>query len=211
MDKTRMAVDAFDRRAELYQEKYMDVSLYHDTFDFFCDHVTRPNARILEIACGPGNITRYLLTKRPDFRILGIDLAPNMIELAKKNNPEAEFQLMDCRNIGRLGKTYDAILCGFALPYLTKEEAIQLIRDASGLLGPGGMVYISTMEDEYSRSRLMRSSSGEDEIFIHYHQADYLTRALEENGFTILDVQRKVYPGHDGTTTTDLVIVGGMR
>lgn len=211
MDKTRMAVDVFDRRAELYQEKYMDVSLYHDTFDFFCDHVTRPNAEILEIACGPGNITRYLLTKRPDFRILGIDLAPNMIELAKKNNPEAEFQVMDCRNSGRLGKTYDAIVCGFALPYLTKEEAIQLIRDASRLLGPGGMFYISTMEDDYSRSRLMRSSSGEDQIFIHYHQADYLTQALLENGFTILDLQRKVYPGPDGTMTTDLVIVGGMR
>lgn len=207
MDKSRMAVDVFDRRAQLYQEKYMDVGLYHDTFDFFCDHITRDNAEVLEIACGPGNITRYLLTKRPDLKIFGIDLAPNMIELAKKNNPQAEFQVMDCRDIGRLHKSYDAIMCGFALPYLTKEEAVKLIRDASGLLHPGGVLYISTMEDDYSRSRLMRSSSGEDEVFIHYHQADYLTQALAESGFTILDLQRKVYPAHDGTTTTDLVIV----
>ena len=36
MDKTRNAVSIFDKLAILYQDKFMNVDLYGDTFDFFC-------------------------------------------------------------------------------------------------------------------------------------------------------------------------------
>jgi len=75
-----------------------------------------------------------------------------MLALAKKNNPTAEFQLLDSREILKLNKTYDAIMCGFCLPYLTKEEAIQLMEDAAKILNANGVIYISTMEDDYSKS-----------------------------------------------------------
>lgn len=204
MDKTKTAVDIFDKHARLYQDKYMDTSMYHDTFDAFCDNITRQNAEILELACGPGNITAYLLKKRPDLKILGTDLSPNMIGLAKANNPGAEFRLMDCRDLGTLDKKYDGIVCGFALPYLSKEEAIQLIGDAAGVLRPGGILYLSTMEDDYSKSGVQQSSTG-DRMYLYYHQADYLTQALRDNGFTVVHVQRKTYA--DGSGTTDLVII----
>lgn len=208
MDKTKMAIDVFDKRANEYQARFMDVGLYHDTFDLFCNSITKENAEILELACGPGNITRYILNKRPDFNILGIDLAPNMIELAKRNNPTASFQCMDCRDIHLLGKKYDAVMCGFCLPYLSKEESVQLINDVYNLLESNGLLYISTMEDDYAKSGLERSSSG-DQMYIHYHQADYLTQALRENGFKIIEMQRIEYPKQDGSKTTDLVIIAG--
>ncbi len=208
MDKTKIAIEIFDKYANLYQEKYMDVGLYHETFDLFCDNIANKNADVLEIACGPGNITKYLLKKRPDFKITGIDLSPNMISLAKVNNPAAEFRLMDCRDIDRIDKKYDGIMCGFCLPYLTREESIKLIHNASGLLKPDGAFYLSTMEDDYSKSGLRESSSNsEDKVYIHYHQADYLAGALKENGFKIIDLRRERYPAQDGTTTTDLLIV----
>lgn len=206
MDKTKIAVDVFNKHATSYQTKFMDVSLYHDSFDIFCNAIINLNADVLELACGPGNITKYLLQKRPDFKILGTDLAPNMIELAKVNNPIAEFQLMDCRLMDLLNKNYDGIMCGFCLPYLSKEEAIMLIRDAASILNPKGVLYISTMEDDYEKSAFKKGSAG-DEIFMHYHQANYLTATLTENGFTILDLQRKVYPNQDGSKTTDLIII----
>lgn len=188
----------------------MDVALYHATFDLFCKHVARENADILDIACGPGNITRYLLERRPDFKISGIDLSVNMVHLATINNPAAEFQIMDARDIGRLGKQYDAIMCGFCLPYLSREEAVQLIADASILLTANGVFYISTMEDDYNKSGLKTSSSG-DEIYMYFHQADYLTDALQENDFTIIALRRQDYPTQDGTKTTDLVMLAGKR
>ena len=91
MDQNKIAVDVFNKLANTYQDKYMHVDLYKDSFDFFCQNIKTENTAILEIACGPGNITKYILDKKPDLKILGIDLAPNMIDLAKVNNPSAEF------------------------------------------------------------------------------------------------------------------------
>jgi ubiquinone/menaquinone biosynthesis C-methylase UbiE len=209
MDKTKIAVEIFDKRAKEYQEKFMDVSLYGESFALFCNALRKQDAEILELACGPGNITKFLLQKNPHLKIYGIDLSPQMIELAKVNNPSAEFEIMDCRNIGLLQKKFDAIMCGFCLPYLSKEEALSLIGDATRLLLPGGSIYISTMEDAYSTSGIRTSSYG-DKMYMYFHEADYLCAALEKNKFRIIDLQRKIYSAPDGTTTTDLIIIAGL-
>jgi ubiquinone/menaquinone biosynthesis C-methylase UbiE len=208
IDKTKMAVDVFNKAASEYENKFMDVSLYHDSFDLFCNAISKKNASILELACGPGNITQYLLTKRPDFKILGTDLAPNMIALAKKNNPTAEFQLMDCRDIDQLDNSYDAIVCGFCLPYLSREVSEKLIADASKIIASNGIFYISTMEETVdNQSGLKSSSSGEYQTYMYYHRADYLLEALENNQFKIISFERQDYPTTDGTKTVDLLII----
>ena len=206
MNKNQIAVDIFNRLANEYQDKYMDVNLYSDTFDFFCNNIAKENAEIFEIACGPGNITKYLLEKRPDLKIAGIDLSLNMIDLAKINNPKAEFQLMDCRDIGIIDKKYDAIMCGFCLPYLSKKESVKLIIDASKLLKSKGLLYLSTIEDDYSKSGFKRGSAG-DEIYMHYHEVGYLTDALNENYFEILNIERKYTLMQEGAKTIDLIII----
>lgn len=206
MDKSNSTIEVFNKCAVAYQDKFMDVGLYNDSLDLFCNSIRTHQADILEIACGPGNITKYLLGKRPDFKILGIDLASNMIALAKINNPTAEFQLIDCRDIGMIYKKYEGIMCGFCLPYLSGEEAVKLILDASRLLKLDGVLYLSTMEDDPAESGFKKSSDG-DQLYINYHEADFLTNALRENDFKIIDLQRKVYQIQDGTTTTDLLII----
>ena len=205
-EKTVMAVNVFNKCAAAYQDKFMDVSLYKDSLDLFCDSIEKEHADILEIACGPGNITRYLLNKRPGFKILAIDLAPNMLELARSNNPEAEFRLMDCRDIGTLGKMYDAVMCGFCLPYLSKDEAVKLIKDASDLLTDRGVIYLSTMEDDYARSGYQTSSSG-DRLYMYFHQSDYLHSALKGNGFKTINIQHMEYKDADGSKVADMIIV----
>ncbi|MDP2387636.1 MAG: class I SAM-dependent methyltransferase [Bacteroidota bacterium] len=207
MDKNKIAVEVFNKMASAYEGKFMDVSLYGDTFDFFCNQI-KNKGEVIELACGPGNITKYLLNKRPDLTILGTDLSANMVELAKKNNPTAEFQLMDCRNIGKIEKKYDAIMCGFCLPYLSKEETTQLIHDASKVAKPKGVLYLSTMEDDYEKSAFKKGSGG-DEIFMHYYRAEFLSTTLKENGFTVLKLQRKESYMTDGTKVTDLIIIAG--
>lgn len=51
----------------------MDVTLYQDTLVVFAATVANERAEILELACGPGNVTRYLLDKCPGWKILGTD------------------------------------------------------------------------------------------------------------------------------------------
>ncbi len=208
MDHTANTVAIFDKYANLYQDKYMDTSLYHTSFDLFCDHIPQAGARLLELACGPGNITRYLLHKRPDLQITGTDLAPQMLELARVNNPPATFRLMDCRDIGKLSEQFDALMCGFALPYLSREEVLALIADATRILEPGGILYLSTMEDDYSKSGLRTSSTG-DSVYVYFHEASFLAKALGDNGFQVLSLHHQPFPADE--TITDLIIIAQQQ
>lgn len=205
MDRTKIAVEIFNKHAEAYQAKFMDVSMYHDSFDLFCSYIPKTNADVLELACGPGNITKYLLSKRPDFNVLATDLAPNMIALAKENNPTAMVELLDSREICKLQKIYDALMCGFILPYLSKEETNLLISQAYHCLNAQGVLYLSTMEDEYCKSGTVKSSAG-DEMYMYYHECEYLIEMLKMIGFQKIDIQRKVYKIQE-VNTVDLIII----
>jgi 2-polyprenyl-3-methyl-5-hydroxy-6-metoxy-1,4-benzoquinol methylase len=206
MDNYALTREIYNNHAVAFQDKFMDMDLYNDTYDRFCDRVVLRNSKVFEIASGPGNITRYLLSKRPDFQILGIDLAEKMVELATKNNPTAVFRVMDCRDILSLDEKFDAIVCGFCIPYLPKEACAKLIADMSALLNPGGIVYFSTMEGDDSRSGFETTSfSGNDQLYFHYHQPGFLKNQLELNGFERIELLTKDYPEPDGTFTTDLI------
>ncbi len=210
MDKSKNAVEIFDKYASEYERKFMNVDLYADSLDLFCSNLKKQNATVLELACGPGNITQYLLSKKPYLKILATDLSENMIRLAKENNPTAEFKLMDGRAIDTLNGSFDAVVCSFGLPYFSKEETKKFIADASKIISPGGLIYLSTMEDDYSRSGFKKGSAGE-EIFMHYYTADFLTALLKENNFNVLDLRRKIYSSDDGTKTTDLILIGEKK
>lgn len=207
-DRNEVTFSTYNGAAKSYQDKVMGMDLYNDTYERLCKLIEKKNAEIFEIASGPGNITKYLLAKCPDFKITGSDIAPNMIELAKINNPTADFQVMDCRDIESLDRTFDAIVCGFCMPYLSKEECVKLIKDSSKLLNANGLFYFSTMEDDYDKSGFETTSfSGTDEVFIYYHQTDYLTNCLQENGFQIVDLKRKDYPEPDGSFLRDMIFI----
>src|SRR3954468_11899313 len=52
-------------------------------------------ARVLDLCCGSGQMAREL-TQR-GYSVVGLDGAPQMLELAKQNAPEASFILADAR------------------------------------------------------------------------------------------------------------------
>lgn len=208
MDKNKNAVAVFNKWATLYQSKFMDVSLYAETLDFFCD-LEGKEASILELACGPGNITKYLLDRNPQLKILGTDLAPNMLALAQNNNPNAVFEILDCRDIALLEQQFDAIMCGFCLPYLSKEETKKLIADVEKILNKNGLLYLSTMEDDYEKSGFKKGSTG-DEIFQHFYTLDFLVSILENHHFEVIRTKR-IVSINENATATDIVVIAKLR
>lgn len=210
--RIKETIETYNGSAKAYQDKFMDMDLYNDTYDTFWHLINKTSAKIFEIATGPGNVIKYILCKRPDLKVFGIDLSPNMVELAKQNNPEADFAVMDCRNIHAIDTKFDGILCAFCLPYLSKEESWKLISDASSLLESDGILYISTMEGDYNKSGYETTSfSGDNRVYVYYHQADFITACLTELGFEILDLQRKQYPEPDGSFLTDMIFIARKK
>ena len=203
MDHSLHAASVFDKLAGLYQSRFMDVSAYAEGFGIFLEHL--PGMAVLELGCGPGNITRYLLQEQPQLAITGTDLAPNMITLAQQNCPAARFEVLDCREVGRLQQTFDGILIGFCLPYINYQEASQLINDCARLLSPKGCLYISWIEGDYEQSRYRTGSTG-DTIYQHYYQLTDISAMLQAAGLQLV-YQQRVQVSSEADGDKDWVVV----
>lgn len=193
MEMYKETADTWNKIASLYEDKFMDLPYYNESYDAICSLVQTKGAKILEIGCGPGNISKYLLKKRPDFEITGIDVAPNMVELAKKNNPKAEFISMDSRDILSLNKKFDAIICGFCIPYLNKIDCQNLFNDCSKLLNEDGLIYMSFVHGNSEQSGYQTNSAG-DRMYFHFHQREKVESWMIESGFIMVKSFKVEYP-----------------
>lgn len=193
---------AFNEKAQEYFDKYADLENYNDSLDQFCNLLPDDSA-ILELACGPGNITKYLLSQRSDFKILASDFAEEMLKITRRENPSVQTLELDLLKLKEVDSKFDGIICGFGLPYISKEEAINLIREAKSKLNENGVLYLSTMEDFYTNSTVEKGMN------YYFHEKEYLVEALEENGFEIILCKNQEFK-ENNYEYKDLILIGKL-
>jgi ubiquinone/menaquinone biosynthesis C-methylase UbiE len=201
-------LNVFDDRAQAYQDRFMSVDLYDATYDRFLELVAKPDAKVLEVGCGPGNISFALFHRSPALQLVGVDFSPKMIELARANLSAARFEVMDARHLAQLGERFDGIACGFVTPYLTPEEVQDLVRDCATLLHPGGVLYVSTIEGDPAQSGLHTTSDGKQSFELHYCTEHWLQQVFLSNGFTQIETMRVEMELADPRQRVHLVMMG---
>lgn len=104
--------------------------------------------RALDFGCGTGRTARLL--KELGFEVTGVDIAPQMIEVARKRDPEGDYRLVGDAELGGLEDPgFDLILSAFTFDNIPgRERKAGLFRDLAGLLAEGGVLIniVSTPE-----------------------------------------------------------------
>jgi SAM-dependent methyltransferase len=206
MDHYKETAETWNKVANLYEEKFMELDYYNESYDFLINSLSTDQTDVLELACGPGMITRFLLSKRPDLNILATDVAPRMLELAAKNNPTAKFQELDSRKILSLRQKFDSLVIGFCIPYMPNEDVQKLLLDGFQLLKPNGILYLSFIDGDDSLSGPRKGSSG-DSMYFYYHPAKRIQLQLENTGFNISKIFEIPYPLADNETETHTIFI----
>jgi ubiquinone/menaquinone biosynthesis C-methylase UbiE len=95
-----------------------------------------PGMRILDLACGPGTLTgRLARMVQPGGEVIGVDLAPGMIELARGGAPPGtRFEVMDIEALEFEAAVFDAATCGHGLQFVPDLD--RALREARRVLRP---------------------------------------------------------------------------
>lgn len=212
MEPFNISIKRFDEFAVEYAERFNSIDSYIQSINKFCDLVQVNNPKILELACGPGNIARYLKQKFPNSEFIAIDLANKMIDIAKDQVKGVDFRIMDMKEISTIHAKFDLIMCSFGLPFLSKNDANKLISDCSILLNKDGVIYISTMEgDELKAGFESTSFSGDSKLYFNYHQQKDIENALFDNGFLIKEIKRQDYKEPNGILLVDMIFIATKK
>ena len=109
----------------------------------------RPGTRLLDVASGPGALAAETATR--GARAVGVDLSPQMIELARRLNPAIEFREADVEHLPFPNHTFDAVVCAFGLGHFPRPELA--VAECVRTLLPGGRIAFAWWDDP-SRQRI---------------------------------------------------------
>jgi ubiquinone/menaquinone biosynthesis C-methylase UbiE len=208
-DKYQQSVDRFNEFATEFENGFMELSLYDKLIKSFCSMISVADPKILELGCGPGNVTRRIKSHLPSAQITAIDMAENMISLARKNVPDVNFHVMDARCIDQLKGSFDAIIAAFVLPFLSYDDCRDLLTKVHSLLKPDGKLYLSTMEGTPEQNGFETTSfSGENKIHFTYYEEFFLRNQLEKVNISIINLVKQPYIRNDIPLLTDIIIFG---
>ena len=113
-----------------------------------CRLQPQPGARILDICCGSGaSAIPAAKAVGPGGFVLGIDLAENLIELARTRAREVglenvQFRVADMLDLDLEPSTFDAVICVFGIFFV--PDMPQAVQALWKLLRPGGRLAITT-------------------------------------------------------------------
>lgn len=107
-----------------------------------------PGARVLDVCCGSGASAIPAAEQvGPDGSVLGVDLAENLLALARakterKGLHNIEFRVGDMLNLGLPDSAFDAVICVFGIFFV--PDIPEAVSKLWRLARPGGKLAITT-------------------------------------------------------------------
>lgn len=96
-------------------------------------------ALVVDLGCGPGNVTPLLGARWPHATLLGVDISPDMLAQARASVPGVAFVAADIAT-WQPEQAPDVIYSNAALQWLDGHDA--LLPRLLGLLAPGGVLAV---------------------------------------------------------------------
>jgi trans-aconitate 2-methyltransferase len=93
-------------------------------------------ADIVDLGCGPGNLTTLLRGRWPGAHIRGLDSSPEMIDRARATDPGIDFEVADLRDWAGGDDTVDVVVSNATLQWVPGH--LDLLPSLVRHLRPGG-------------------------------------------------------------------------
>lgn len=116
---------------ELYEARHSFVWQFGEDLIALLD--PKPGERILDLGCGPGQLTAKIA--KSGAEVIGVDASPAMIGQARQNFPRLSFVLQDAAELS-YDCEFDAVFSNAALHWMLDREAV--VRGVSAVLKPAG-------------------------------------------------------------------------
>lgn len=112
--------------------------------------------RVLDVACGTGELLRRIAEATPGAELTGVDLAPKMIERARhkcSGEPGIRIVQADAHNLPFADDSFDIVPCASTFHYFSHPDVV--LDEVRRVLRPGGRLVLLDWCRDYWTCRVM--------------------------------------------------------
>jgi len=120
---------------------------------------------ILDVGCGTGEQTQKLQAYYSTAHLTGIDIAPGMIELARRRHPALEFSCASVNHLPFSAHSFDLVFSNMCFHWC--NDLTQIFKECYRVLRPGGLLIFSMAGPDTLKE--LRASWAEIDHYPHVH------------------------------------------
>jgi ubiquinone/menaquinone biosynthesis C-methylase UbiE len=157
------------------------------------------NGTIADVGCGPGHVTRFLAARHKP--VIGIDLSPRMITIAKRHAPTLAFAVGSMTELPVPDNAWTGAIAFYSIIHFNCDERALACRELARTIRSGGWLLVAFHVDsaEFAAGDMNHITTwfGESvDIDGHFLDPDVVARDVEAAGFTIMSTLiRQPLPG----------------
>jgi 2-polyprenyl-3-methyl-5-hydroxy-6-metoxy-1,4-benzoquinol methylase len=147
--------------------------------------------KCLEIGCGTGKNTEWLITKGKN--LVAVDISDEMLAIAKQKitNKSVTFLKADVtKSWGFTSETFDLVVCSLVLEHI--ENIQNIIKHIADHLNDSGVLYIGELHPfkQYAGSKAkFETEAGEQIVIAFTHHITEFTEAAKACGLKIEEIK----------------------
>lgn len=166
---------SYDTVASSYAELVQDGADWEaEGFDLIAKLAgSRP---VLDAGCGPGRTTGLLAGR--GLQVIGIDLSPGMIEVARRDNPGLDFRVGSMTALDLADDAFGAVVSWWSIIHLSREVVPQAFAEFYRVLAPGGILMLGF----HVGTEVTHKTSGYGGLPMNVHVHRWLPEQLTEIG-----------------------------
>jgi SAM-dependent methyltransferase len=96
---------------------------------------------VADVGCGPGHVTRYLARHHP--AVVGVDLSPAMISIARAASPELRFEVGSMLDLPVADGAWSGLAAFYSIIHFGQSERVRAFREFARALTPGGWALVA--------------------------------------------------------------------
>lgn len=151
---------------------------------------------VLDVGCGSGVKSKYFLER--GFSVVGIDLSQKLLDIAKRENPKADFRHISMTELEKVSELFDGVFSQASLLHIPKKQAGMVVQKMVDRTKPGGLLYIAVKEicegNPDERIEKENDYGYEYERFFSYYTIPELEKYLTDAGATVVERLRNSSP-----------------